>query len=58
MRRTQLVHRHAGIARGLLEGAHLLDGTLAQFAGVRLAVGVAQPAEQLQQRRGGRDQRD
>ena len=56
MRRTQLVHRNAGIPRGLLEGADLLDGTLAELTWVRLAVGVAQPAEQLEQRCGGLDE--
>ncbi len=49
VRRAQLIHRHAAVARGLFEDADLLDGALAQVAGVRLAVGVAQTSKQLQQ---------
>ena len=57
VRGAELIHRHAGIARRLLEGADLLDRALAQIAGIGLAVGVAQAAKELQQRRGGLDQR-
>ena len=57
VRRAELIQRDAGVARCLLEGADLLDRALAQIAGIRLAVGVAQAAKQLQQRRGGLDQR-
>ncbi len=57
MRWAKLVHRYAGVARRLLERADLLDGAFAEFAGVGLAVRVAQAAEQLQQRCRGLDQR-
>jgi hypothetical protein len=52
-----LIRRDAGSARRLLEGANLLDRTLTQIAGIRLAVGAAQAAKKLQQRGGGLDQR-
>jgi hypothetical protein len=54
---AKLIERDAGIARCLLEGADLLDRPLAQIAGIRLAVGAAQAAKELQQRSGGLDQR-
>ncbi len=55
--RPDLIHRHTAVARRLLEGANLLDGALAQLRRIRLAVGVAQAPEQLQQRCGCLDQR-
>jgi hypothetical protein len=57
VRRAQLIHRHTAVARCLFEDADLLDRALAQVTGVRLAVGIAQTAEQLQQRRCRLDQR-
>ena len=57
MRRAQQLHRHAGVARLLLEAAHRAHRALAQIAGVGLIEGIAQPGEQLQQRRRGGDQR-
>jgi hypothetical protein len=53
----ELIHRHAAVARRLLECPHLLDGALAQVAWIGLAQGVPQTTQELQQGGGGLDQR-
>ena len=57
MRRPQLLVRHAAVARGGLELAHLAHRALAQIVDIGRRQCGAQPPEQLQQGRGGDDQR-
>ena len=52
----EFIHRHATVARCLLKGTHLLDGALAQVAGIGLAQGVPQATQELQQGGGRLDQ--
>src|SRR5262249_49935223 len=57
MRRPNLLDRNAEVASALFEMAHRAERALTQITGVRLIERVAQPREQLQQRRGDGDER-